>query len=138
LEAVGALAGQRWALRLAAELGHVAALRALLDGGADLKAELKDESEAPPRPGGTALHCAALHGHAEAVRLLLGAGSVVEAADTARQTALQLAAYEGHVEVAQLLLDAGSAIDQISSDQILRVGRLYSWQPRMATPRCCS
>jgi hypothetical protein len=44
LEAVGALAGQRWALRLAAERGHVAArLKAVAD--------LKDESAPPQRRG---------------------------------------------------------------------------------------
>jgi hypothetical protein len=75
LEAVGALTGQRWAVRLAAERGQVSALRELLDGEADLKAELKDDSEALPRCAGTALHCAAYQGHAEAVRLLLGAGA---------------------------------------------------------------
>jgi hypothetical protein len=33
LEAAGALAAQRWAMRLAAERGHVAALRALCSRG---------------------------------------------------------------------------------------------------------
>jgi cytohesin len=111
LEAVGALAGQRWALRLAAERGHVAALRALLDGGADLKAELTDDSAAPPRPGGTALHCADRSGRAEAVRLLLAAGSAVDAKTATRDTALHCAAENGHDGVAQLLLDAGAAVD---------------------------
>ena len=79
LEAAGALAAQGWAVRLAAERGHVAALQALLDGGADVTAELGDASAAPPLPSGTALHCAARNGRAGAVQLLLDAGSAVDA-----------------------------------------------------------
>jgi hypothetical protein len=91
LEAVGALEAEPWAVRLATERGHVAALRALLDGGADIKVDMKDESAVPPRPAGTTpLHCAALNGPAEAVRLLLAAGSAVDARTAHRDTPLHL------------------------------------------------
>jgi hypothetical protein len=110
LEAAGALAGQRWALRLAAQRGHVAALRALLDGGADIEAEL-DGSRM------RALHVAALYGRTAAVRLLLERGADVKAGDILRFTALQWGAVGGSVAVVQLLLDAGSDINAVCTSQ---------------------
>jgi ankyrin repeat protein len=104
LEAVGALAAQRWAVRLAAERGHVAALRALLDGGADTEAEFG-------RYQMRALHVAALNGRAAAARLLLERGADVKAVDRDRYTALHCGASSGCAEVAQLLLDAGSDVN---------------------------
>jgi hypothetical protein len=115
LEAAGALAAQDWAVRLAAERGHVAALRALLDGGADVAAELDNASTARPLPPGTALHWAARNGQAGAVQLLLGAGSAVDANNILGETALHLAAAQGYAEVVQLLLGAGSAVDARNS-----------------------
>jgi cytohesin len=116
LEAVGALAGQRWAVRLAAQRGHVAALRALLDGGADVAADLGDAWAVPPLSPGTALHWAARNGRAEAVQLLLGAGGAVDTVDACGPTALHWAAQQGHAEVARLLLGAGSAVDAANAN----------------------
>jgi cytohesin len=116
LEVAGTLAGERWALRLAAKGGHVAALLALLDGGADMAADLGDTSATPPLPAGTALHWAARRGRAAAVQLLLGAGSAVDTITKSGWTALHWAAEEGHAEVVQLLLGAGSAVNAVDAD----------------------
>ena len=70
-----------------------------------------DVSVAHPEAG-TALHGAATSGHAESVRMLLGAGAavpaVLEAVDVGGDTALTLAAYSGHAAVVKILLAAGA------------------------------
>ena len=101
LEAAGGLAGEPWALLMAAERGHVAALRALLDGGADIEAELDNVKR-------RALHVAVISSRTAAVRLLLERGADVKAVDRRRCTALHWGARSGSVALVQLLLDAGS------------------------------
>ena len=75
---------------LAARKGHTAAMAALLAAGADVALQA---------PGGeTALHCAAQGGSVAAVKLLVEAGSDVEACEAlpGRATPLILAASGGH------------------------------------------
>ena len=61
-------------LVLAAQEGHLAVVRLLLEAGAD--------KDAADTDGDTALHIAAKEGHLEVVRLLLEAGADKDAADT--------------------------------------------------------
>jgi uncharacterized protein len=81
--------------------GNRAAVRALLDKGADVRAAQGD--------GMTALHWAAMNGDAEVVAMLVHAGADLKAAtriDAA--TPLLLAAENGHSAVVRALLDAGA------------------------------
>jgi len=85
----------------AARTGDAAAVRALLQTGAEVNAARGD--------GITALHLAAEHGHAEVVRTLLDAGAALERGTRiGHYTPLHLAARGGHGEVVALLLDAGA------------------------------
>ena len=85
----------------AARTGDAAAVRALLQTGAEVNAARGD--------GITALHLAAEHGHAEAARTLLDAGAAVERGTRiGHYTPLHLAARGGHGDVVALLLDAGA------------------------------
>ena len=61
--------------------------------------------------GGTALHFAAMEGHAAMTRLLVDHGAALNVQDGDGDTALHLAAHEGKIEVVRFLLDADAAID---------------------------
>lgn len=89
-------------LHKAAESGHVAAVRLLLDGGADVAA--KDSFK------WTALHPAAKSGHETVARLLLEEGADVAAKDCMGRTALHWAAENGHEAVVRLLLENGADV----------------------------
>jgi len=85
----------------AAMEGDVAAVRALLAGGADVNAAQGD--------GMTALHWAAERGNAELAEMLLYAGAAVEPVTRiGGYTPLHIAARTGSDAVAQMLLDAGA------------------------------
>ena len=87
-------------LFLAVRAGAVRALKALLDGGADVS--LVDAR------GRTALHCAVYEGQTECARLLLLAGSPLEAKNTIGTSPLYTAAAYNQVSVCELLLKAGA------------------------------
>ncbi|MEM6396546.1 MAG: ankyrin repeat domain-containing protein [Bacteroidota bacterium] len=87
-------------LHLAAEDGQVAALRALLEAGADV-----DARDGHRR---TALICAASDGHYSAAKLLLEAGADIDAQDARGNTALIAAADDNHQRVVRLLLQSGA------------------------------
>jgi len=80
-------AGGDLAICMAAESGHVAAVRRLIDVGAN------------PRACGRALYGAAAGGHAEVVRVLLATGAVVS-------DALLKAAAKGHTNAVVLIMEA--------------------------------
>ena len=63
---------QRLSLHAAAQNGHVAAIKALLEAHADVDAALLD--------GRRALHSAAMQGHVDAIKALLEAHADVDAA----------------------------------------------------------
>lgn len=73
--------------------------QALLDAGADKDDETKN---------GSPLICAASHGDADVVRVLLEAGARVDLTDTPSETALRLAAAYGWPEIVDLLRAAGA------------------------------
>ncbi|XP_046984027.1 TD and POZ domain-containing protein 1-like [Schistocerca americana] len=87
-------------LREAAKKVAVEEVRLLLAAGADVGARDVD--------GETALHWAALRGHAAVVRLLLSAASDPDARDQWWRTPLHWAARNGHAEAAAALLQAGA------------------------------
>lgn len=66
----------------------------------------------PPLQGAdsdTAIHLAALYGHASCVRVLLDAGARADVADADGALPLHDAAAGGYVEIAGMLLDAAPA-----------------------------
>ena len=88
-------------LMAAAESGHLAICRLLLDKGAQLEA--KDSY------GCTPLHLAALNGHVEIVRLLCDRRADVEARDTGGRRPLHVAAYNIQISVVKELIEERKA-----------------------------
>lgn len=91
------------ALHSASANGHIAAMRFLLDHGAQV--DPKDKENWAP------LHNAAFDGHDEATGLLLERGAVIDTRLNYDWTALHLATQEGHKKVVNILLDKGAAVD---------------------------
>ena len=87
-------------LVVAAEKGHAAIVRALLDAGADTDLAAND--------GGNPLYIAAYYGHEAIVRTLLDAGAGKDLADNDGATPLFVAAENGHGAIVRALLDAGA------------------------------
>lgn len=90
-------------LHVAAEEGHEAVARRLLDAGADPMPRSQHHD--------TPLHRAALRGRVATVRLLLDRGADVNADSRINDTALHLAAGQGHAAVIQVLLEAGASVN---------------------------
>ena len=86
----------------AAMRGDVAAVTALLNGGADVNEPRSD--------GATALHWAAYGDHPDLAALLIGAGADVAVRNRAGVTPLSLAAETGNASMVERLLDAGADI----------------------------
>ena len=103
----------RTPLSRAAEGGHEAVVKLLLDERADLDVNCKD------RNGRTALLWAAEKGHEAVVKQLLEKGADVESKDRFDQTPLLWAAGKGHEAVVEQLLEKGA--DMESKD--IKVGQ---------------
>ena len=88
-------------LMTAAQNGHLAICRLLIDKGAQLEAKCWD--------GRTPLHFAALQGHVEIVRLLCDRGADVEALGNDGWRPLHYAAYNGHISVVKELIEERNA-----------------------------
>lgn len=91
-----------WPLIMAAYLGHIEVLAALLEAGADV-------GVLDPGMQATALHAAAYAGHAEACKLLLAAGVEINRQGPHNgYTALHDAVWQGNLDVATVLVEAGA------------------------------
>jgi ankyrin repeat protein len=124
----------RTALSWAAERGHEAVVRLLLEKGADVEAKttfgetalpiaarggheavvrllLEKGADVEANNGWTALHWAAGVGHEAVVRLLLEKGADVEAKTDNGGTALHEAARGGHEAIVRLLLEKGADVE---------------------------
>ena len=80
--------------------GHVAVVRVLLEGGANI--------ESVNGYGSTALHCAAYNGYLNVCRILLDWGAKVNPVDVWGETPLHDAASSGHLSVVKLLVERGA------------------------------
>ena len=130
----------RTPLHCAADQRHILAIELLLDMGADpntrdhvggklihdaaqigderlMRRLLRDErvdisaTTVGGKKGKTALHCAAMGGHAGIVRMLLDVGVEIDAKDGGGYTALHLAAWGGEEDVVRLLVEAGANVN---------------------------
>lgn len=98
------------ALMMAAREGHLAAVQALLAGGADPNVQSTGN-------GNTALMAAAASGRDDIVQVLLAAGADVNARQAAsKYTPLMFAASEGHAEVTQSLVNSGADVNAKSAN----------------------
>lgn len=108
------------ALLEACEGGHLAAVKALLDRGADPTMSLVDDY--------TPLHLAACNGDAELIMLLLDSGAKVNKRDSCRLTALHHAADNLNVGAARVLLEKGAEVnaEALHHGTPLRLARCYT------------
>lgn len=131
------------ALYTAADSGRYGAVRALIEGGADIHAEgglsctplraacygghheiveLLLKKGVDPNVGsddarrGTSLEAAATCGHSKIVQTLLAAEASVDAPGMFGTTALQTALHHGHGHVAGVLIDAGANINAVDGN----------------------
>ncbi|KAJ1655278.1 phosphate system positive regulatory protein pho81 [Dispira simplex] len=97
-------------LHIAAREGHPALCRLLIEHGAKVNIQDKDNTWTP-------LFYAANEGHQETVQVLLDAGCRLDLLDEAGSTPVYYAAVNGHVNVVGLLHQAGSRVPLPQSDQ---------------------
>jgi ankyrin repeat protein len=90
------------ALSTAAFAGNLAALKLLLDRGADIHARGHNPRQL------TALHFAAVRGHADVVAALLAAGARTDLKDKAGRTPADIAKQVGNHEIRQMLIGAAA------------------------------
>ena len=102
--------GVHHSLIFAAEHGHEAVTKLLLDSGANVAAADIN--------GETALMASAQRGHEEVTQLLLDNGANVAAAANNGQSALIYAAYGGDKAVTKLLLDRGADVASADNDGV--------------------
>jgi ankyrin repeat protein len=92
-------------LHLAAREGHEAAIRQLLDAGADVNAVDKMTEDNSVPDGWTPLHLAAPAGKTKAAKLLLDKGADANATDeNGKLTPLHYTAWGGDIELVKVLL----------------------------------
>ncbi|MEM6326229.1 MAG: ankyrin repeat domain-containing protein, partial [Bacteroidota bacterium] len=99
-------------LKVAADIGRLGAVEALLASGAS-----PESTTTRPFLGMEPLHWAATGGHAEIVRVLLAAGASPTITTNATMgygyNALGFAIHHGHTEAVRVLLDAGMETDHV-------------------------
>ena len=93
-------------LGLAAFFGHEEVVRLLLERGADPRLVARND-----RLQVTALHAAAAANHAEIARMVVEAGTPVNATQPGGSTALHAAAQNGNLELVRFLIDHGADRD---------------------------
>ncbi|XP_077290240.1 uncharacterized protein LOC143914029 [Arctopsyche grandis] len=92
-------------LHLAAKFGQTAALKVLLEAGADPNRCTLNPDQT------TALHIAAAFGHINIIGILISTGALLEIRDGAERTPLQVAVQEGRIDAVVQLLQAGSNVN---------------------------
>jgi len=95
-------------LYLAARGGHVDLARMLIEHGADVSAQTKDEW--------TALHEASENGHVNVARTLVECGADMSAQTENGRTALHWASQYGHVNLALMLVEYGANVSAQAED----------------------
>lgn len=93
-----ALENNPYVLHDACEKGNYRNVQLLIDAGADVDAQTRDEDGYSP------LHCAAAKGRVNVVRVLIDHNADVNAQDKYHETPLHQAAELGHDDVVQILL----------------------------------
>ena len=96
-------------LHIAAEMGFVECLKALLDAGADVTSQMGNKRN-------TALHLAAEDDYSECVKALIEAGADVNARNTDDQTPLHAACLSQSVETVELLIKHGADVNATYRD----------------------
>ncbi len=94
------------ALRIAASVGNIEAVKQHLAAGANVNA--KDDD------GWTPLHGAAYEDQKEIAELLIAKGADVNAKDDGSWTSLHSAAWHGHKEIVELLITNGADVNVTS------------------------
>jgi len=102
------------ALSTAAFAGNLAALKLLLDRGADIHARGHNPRQL------TALHFAAVRGHADVVAALLAAGARTDLKDKAGRTPADIAKQVGNHEIRQMLI--GAVAEALAGSTVSRFG----------------
>ncbi|KAM0953183.1 putative major sperm protein (MSP) [Dioscorea sansibarensis] len=95
-------------LLVAARRGDIAKLQSLLKkkpAGAAVGIDSKDQYNT------TALHCAAMKGHRDAVSMLVAFGIEIESQDVEGHTALHLAVEGGSLETTEMLINLGADVE---------------------------
>jgi hypothetical protein len=110
-------------LFVAADNGHGAVVRTLIDAGANVN--VATDSGMEGMKGSTPLLAAADSGSAEGVRALIDAGALVNVRTKDQTTPLLAAALGGHAAASQILLDAGAERNWLA-DQCLEKLQLPS------------
>lgn len=90
------------AVFLMVETGDVAGMRTWLSHGGD--------PNSPRSRDGALLHCGAICGHVELIRLLVESGAIVDCFDSHGDTPLFAAVNNGHTEAARFLLNHGAKL----------------------------
>ncbi|XP_070568617.1 ankyrin repeat domain-containing protein 6-like isoform X7 [Ptychodera flava] len=94
-------------LRLAASKGQTARIKELLESGATFE---------PDKNSRTAVHYAALNGHATTIKACIQQGCEPDIQDVAGRSPMHLAVTDGHVEAVRALIEEGCPVDR--QDQV--------------------
>jgi ankyrin repeat protein len=97
-------------LHIAAEVGDVERVAALIDARADINLPIRSEERRSASWGDTPLHLAAVNGQVEAAELLLAAGADVNASNDRGAAPVHVAVL--HHAMMRVLIDAGADLDQ--------------------------
>ena len=93
-------------LHLVADNSHIGTIGLLFGKGASI--DKKDN---------TLLHCAAVCGYTDTVRILLDKGTPIQALNTDYQSPLHLAAMNGHTGIVDILLGKGASFEAMSRNE---------------------
>ena len=95
-------------IHLAAEAGHIEAVKKHLASGADVNGKDKDELN----DGFTPLHHAAYEGHKKLIEIIIASGANINAATAKRGTPLNTAVGMGLIDCVELLINLGANLNE--------------------------